>query len=111
MAFTEGRAAAAPILRRAAAGFVSSDVSVQEILRWGWLATAASVMVWDYGTWEPVGDPHSGMSKGKLLFKLHGQKLAGLWELVRISKPGDKQDQWMLFKKRDAWARPLAEYD
>ena len=68
--------------------------------------------MWDKGTWEPVGDPHDGMSNGKLLFKLHGQKLAGLWELVRISKPGDKQDQWMLFKKRgDAWARPRAEYD
>ena len=49
--------------------------------------------------------------KGKLVFKLHGEKLAGLWELVRIAKPGDKQDPWMLFKKRDAWARPLAEYD
>ena len=48
-----------------------------------------------------------------MLFTLHGQKLAGLWELVRISKPGEKkQDQWMLFKKRgDAWARPLADYD
>jgi bifunctional non-homologous end joining protein LigD len=73
---------------------------------------AGTVIVWDNGTWEPVGDPHEGMSKGKLLFKLHGQKLAGLWELVRISKPEDKQDQWMLFKKRgDAWARPRAEYD
>ncbi|GAO26477.1 ATP-dependent DNA ligase [Alicycliphilus sp. B1] len=73
---------------------------------------AGTVIVWDNGTWEPVGDPHEGMSKGKLLFKLHGQKLAGLWELVRISKPEDKQDQWMLFKKRgDPWARPRAEYD
>ena len=72
-----------------------------------------TVIVWDRGTWEPVGDPRAGLTKGKLLFKLHGQKLAGLWELVRISKPGEKkQDQWMLFKKRgDAWARPLAEYD
>src|SRR4051812_49373468 len=51
------------------------------------------------------------MAKGKLLFKLHGEKLAGLWELVRIAKPGDKQDPWMLFKKRDAWARPIADYD
>ncbi|MEO8523183.1 MAG: DNA ligase D [Caldimonas sp.] len=72
---------------------------------------AGTVIVWDHGTWEPVGDPHEGMQKGKLLFKLHGEKLAGLWELVRIAKPGDKQDPWMLFKKRDAWARPLAEYD
>jgi len=29
------------------------------------------------------------MSIGKLLFKLHGQRLAGLWELMRISKPED----------------------
>lgn len=72
---------------------------------------AGTVIVWDRGTWEPVGDPREGMKNGKLVFKLHGEKLAGLWELVRIAKPGDKQDPWMLFKKRDAWARPLAEYD
>jgi len=74
---------------------------------------AGTVIVWDEGTWEPVGDPREGMAQGKVLFRLHGQKLAGLWELVRISKPGAvKQEQWMLFKKRgDAWARPLAEYD
>jgi bifunctional non-homologous end joining protein LigD len=51
------------------------------------------------------------MKAGKLVFRLHGEKLAGLWELVRISKPEDSQDQWMLFKKRDEWAQPLAEYD
>src|SRR5664279_598105 len=72
---------------------------------------AGKVIVWDHGTWAPVGDPREGMQKGKVLFKLHGEKLAGLWELVRIAKPGDKQDPWMLFKKRDEWARPLAEYD
>jgi bifunctional non-homologous end joining protein LigD len=72
---------------------------------------AGTVIVWDRGQWEPVGDPHEGMAKGKLLFKLHGEKLAGLWELVRIAKPGDKQEPWILFKKRDAWARPLADYD
>ena len=72
---------------------------------------AGTVIVWDRGNWEPVGDPREGMRKGKLVFHLHGEKLAGLWELVRISKPDAKQDQWMLFKKRDAWARPLDEYD
>ncbi|MFX1675073.1 DNA ligase D [Paraburkholderia sp. A2WS-5] len=72
---------------------------------------AGKVMVWDRGTWEPVGDPQEGMKSGKLVFRLHGEKLAGLWELVRISKPDDKQDPWMLFKKRDEWAQPLAEYD
>ncbi|KAK42594.1 ATP-dependent DNA ligase, partial [Caballeronia jiangsuensis] len=72
---------------------------------------AGKVIVWDRGTWEPVGNAAKGMKVGKLVFRLHGEKLAGLWELVRISKPGDKADQWMMFKKRDEWARPLAEYD
>ncbi|WP_457390194.1 DNA ligase D [Roseateles sp. P5_E1] len=74
---------------------------------------AGTVIIWDRGSWTPVGDPREGLAKGKLIFELHGEKLAGLWELVRISKPGEKkQDQWILFKKRgDAWARPTAEYD
>jgi bifunctional non-homologous end joining protein LigD len=72
---------------------------------------AGTVIVWDRGTWQPEGDARAGMAQGKLVFRLHGEKLAGLWELVRIAKPGDKQDAWMLFKKKDAWARPLAEYD
>ena len=50
LAFTEGRAAAAPVLEQAATGFAGEGVSVEEVLRWGWLATAAAVMVWDYET-------------------------------------------------------------
>jgi ATP/maltotriose-dependent transcriptional regulator MalT len=49
-AFTDGRSAAAPVLARAARGFAGSGVSTEEVLRWGWLATAAAVMVWDYET-------------------------------------------------------------
>ena len=73
---------------------------------------AGTVIVWDRGTWEPIGNPQEGMVNGKLLFALHGEKLAGQWELVRISKPGEKnQKSWMLFKKKDEWAQPLDEYD
>jgi tetratricopeptide (TPR) repeat protein len=50
LAFTDGRSAAAPVLERAAQAFAGDDVSVEEVLRWGWLATAAAVMVWDYET-------------------------------------------------------------
>src|SRR3954454_18362378 len=50
---------------------------------------AGTVLVWDRGTWEPVGDPRAGMASGKLVFRLHGEKLAGLWELIRIRKPDD----------------------
>ncbi len=48
--FTEGRPAAAPVLQRAAGAFAGTEVSVEEVLRWGWLATAAAVFVWDYDT-------------------------------------------------------------
>jgi bifunctional non-homologous end joining protein LigD len=72
---------------------------------------AGTVIVWDNGTWEPVGDPHEGLRNGKLLFRLAGQKLNGLWELVRIAKGGEKQEPWILFKKRDEFARPKADYD
>ena len=73
---------------------------------------AGKVIVWDRGQWAPVGDPREGLDQGKLIFQLHGEKLAGLWELVRIAKPGDKQERWLLLKKRgDAWARPEDEYE
>ncbi|MDB5857521.1 MAG: ligase [Ramlibacter sp.] len=72
---------------------------------------AGSVIVWDRGTWEPAVDARQGLKDGKLVFALHGHKLFGLWELVRIAKPGDRQDPWILFKKRDRLARPRAQYD
>jgi bifunctional non-homologous end joining protein LigD len=52
---------------------------------------AGHVIVWDRGTWEPVNDPRAGIAQGKLVFRLHGEKLAGLWELVRIRKPGEQR--------------------
>ena len=50
LVFTEGRRAATPVLQRAATAFAGTEVSVEEVLRWGWLATAAAVFVWDYDT-------------------------------------------------------------
>jgi len=39
---------------------------------------AGSVMVWDTGTWEPLGgDPVRDLESGKLHFALHGKKLEG----------------------------------
>ncbi len=72
---------------------------------------AGTVIVWDEGRWEPVGDPRAGLKAGKLVFRLHGRKLAGLWELVRIAKPGERQEPWLLFKKHDGWERPREDYD
>ena len=70
------------------------------------------VIVWDTGTWEPVGDPREGLAAGKAgLSLLHGQKLAGQWELVRMRKPDERREAWLLFKKGDAMARPRADFD
>src|SRR5450830_824393 len=38
---------------------------------------AGTVIIWDRGTWEPVGDPRAGYRAGKLKFQLHGEKLKG----------------------------------
>ena len=46
--FTEGTRAAAPVLERAVAAFASSEASVDEVLRWGWLAARAAIWLWDY---------------------------------------------------------------
>jgi hypothetical protein len=56
LAFTDGRRAAAPLLADAATGFAGADASTEEVLRWGWLATAAAVMVWDYDTCAAVAN-------------------------------------------------------
>ena len=72
---------------------------------------AGEVIVWDRGTWEPVGDPHAGLRAGKLAFRLAGEKLVGLWELVRMHNSRDRKEAWLLFKKRDADARAHAEFD
>jgi bifunctional non-homologous end joining protein LigD len=73
-----------------------------------------TVMLWDRGDWEPVGDPREGYKTGKLKFKLHGEKLRGGWMLVRTgSASGSEKDrrQWLLFKERDEEARPAAKGD
>jgi bifunctional non-homologous end joining protein LigD len=66
-----------------------------------------TVLVWDQGTWEPIGDPHKGYREGNLKFVLHGDKLRGAWALVRIRgrEPGDKGRSWLLIKERDGEAR------
>lgn len=69
-----------------------------------------SVLVWDRGVWEPDGDPHKGLAKGRLRFTLHGEKLGGIWNLVRTRASGSKP-QWLLIKHGDEAARPEEEYD
>ncbi len=65
-----------------------------------------AVLVWDRGTWAPIGDPHKGLAKGHLEFELEGEKLKGRWHLVRMKgKPRDKHENWLLIKGDDEYAR------
>jgi len=74
-------------------------------------------MIWDEGTWEPIGDPDEGLAKGDLKFRLHGHRLNGDYVLVRMKKDrtGGKRENWLLIKKRDDYAgdgnEPTEAYD
>src|SRR5690349_7589741 len=56
-----------------------------------------TVMLWDYGTYEPEGtdDVSEALREGELKFKLNGEKLKGSWVLVRT-----RGRQWLLMKHR-----------
>ena len=65
-----------------------------------------TMIVWDTGSWEPVGDPAAGLAKGHLEFALHGERLAGRWHLVRMKgRGGEKKQPWLLMKADDEHAR------
>lgn len=83
---------------------------------------AGTVMLWDFGWWEPdpqemdkaaldksaltgaTFDPEQALAVGSMKFILHGRKLAGSWALVQMKGRGDKN--WLLIKHRDEFARP-----
>ncbi len=71
---------------------------------------AGKVIVWDQGTWAPLGDPRQGLRDGNLKFDLKGHKLHGRWVLVRMKGKGEKQTPWLLIKEKDAHARAAADY-
>ncbi|MGG7605861.1 DNA ligase D [Massilia sp. BKSP1R2A-1] len=71
---------------------------------------AGKVIIWDKGTWTPIGDPHEGYRKGNLKFEIHGHKMHGRWVLVRMKGRGEKQEGWLLIKENDGYARSSEEF-
>jgi bifunctional non-homologous end joining protein LigD len=72
---------------------------------------AGEVIVWDEGTYHSPGVTdtresekllRAGLYKGDLKFILEGHKLNGEFALVKIK--ADKDNSWLLIKKKDQWA-------
>src|ERR1041384_6522103 len=68
---------------------------------------AGSVMLWDSGTFELLGDMpgEEQITRGDLKFRLHGEKLKGDFALVHMKGRG-KGNEWLIIKKRDEFASP-----
>lgn len=82
---------------------------------------AGDVLIWDRGSYEtvPAGQERAMLDKGHLHVRLFGDKLAGDWHLVRTGgrgqggsarlddgAGGSGKAQWLMFKAKDAQARP-----
>lgn len=66
-----------------------------------------TVMLWDRGTWEPVGDFDAGLKDGKLVFRLAGERLKGEWTLVRMKpRAREKRENWLMIKHREEGFAP-----
>jgi len=62
---------------------------------------AGEVLLWDRGVWTPEDrDPLAALRKGRLHFRLEGEKLRGSWVLTRM-----KNQEWLLIKRGDDAAR------
>jgi bifunctional non-homologous end joining protein LigD len=66
-----------------------------------------SVMLWDRGTFELLGDApaQEQIRRGDLKFRLHGEKVNGEFAIVLMKGRG-KGNEWLLIKKKDADAQP-----
>jgi len=70
-----------------------------------------TVLLWDRGTWQPVGDAKTSLAKGHLKFDLVGEKLRGRWALIRMKpRRGEDDRNWLLVKDRDEHARAEREW-
>src|SRR5437763_6033123 len=66
---------------------------------------AGEHMRWDEGTYEIAdgADALKQYKEGRLKFELHGKKLKGYFNLVRL---GRGEGQWLLIKSKDEYAQP-----
>ncbi len=75
--------------------------------------SGGKVIVWDAGTYvnltERAGRPvpvAQAIEAGHLSVWFEGTKLRGGWSFTRTSRPGDRQDTWLMVKRNDERADP-----
>ncbi len=64
---------------------------------------AGSMMLWDRGTYEVLGDKtaEEQLERGDFKFRLHGQKARGEFAIVRMKSAQSRGNEWLLIKKKD----------
>lgn len=55
-----------------------------------------TVMLWDYGYWEPLPERKIDFKKGPIKFALKGKRLLGSWTLAKL-----EDNNWLLIKEKD----------
>src|SRR5215212_6056911 len=81
---TEGRAAAAPALRRAVSAFRGERISVDKGLQWGVLASSAAVELWDFQSWDAIITRQMELARdagalAQLSISLNGEGIVVTW--------------------------------
>lgn len=64
---------------------------------------AGEVIVWDRGTYRPIGNarPEKAIDSGEIKFVLRGKKLQGAFVLVKMRARDGADNAWLLIKERD----------
>jgi DNA-binding CsgD family transcriptional regulator len=79
---TDGRAAATPTLQRAAEALL--DISVEDVLQWGWIAPGAATAVWDDESWLKIEERQVQLIRdagalAELPVRLHALAMGRAW--------------------------------
>jgi bifunctional non-homologous end joining protein LigD len=66
---------------------------------------AGDVIVWDWGTYQPVDDGGvmGGIGRGRLALRLDGERLRGTFDFERTGERGDRES-WLISHRDDGFA-------
>ena len=81
---TQGRAVAAPMLRRAVDTFLSEPLSMERGMGWGVITSCASVELWDFASWNLIIDRQMQVARdagalASLAIILNGKNIVLAW--------------------------------